>query len=383
MKQEVIILGGGVIGLSTAILLHSVGYKIKVITQKLMWDNSSDPTFASIYPAASIIPHNIEGDTAGLYKDTLPIFETLSNERPDIVRRQKHLEIGEFEQQKQEYLRLMNADVISEDQSIWGTHAPMRSRASEVYGYGFDILFVEMPDYVTFFKRIFRSMEIDIIKRTIDSGIFEEDEFKDSIFCNCLGLYGGTLVDDHLKMIPVVGILLSLPMSILLQNELLGTPISYNYLFDNLEVYSYPRKKDVLFGGTRIKIDRSLDIIPQLEDHFSNRKIPYRRINGVPVPDHIIDVNLELSTLLYGVTIPTSIINVLVGIRSVREESPRLDNVRHSGHMFPVINCYGFGGAGVTLSWGAAFFVLQEVCRITGESLSYEEAANTLLKTIL
>lgn len=60
------ILGGGVIGLTTGILLNIQGMKTKIYTEHLLGSNRSQdgnvdpPELASIYAAASIIPHSVD-----------------------------------------------------------------------------------------------------------------------------------------------------------------------------------------------------------------------------------------------------------------------------------------------------------------------------------
>ena len=62
MSSSVAVLGGGILGLTSAIALKIAGYRVTVYTEKEISDPNatSDPLFASAYPAASVIPHTVE-----------------------------------------------------------------------------------------------------------------------------------------------------------------------------------------------------------------------------------------------------------------------------------------------------------------------------------
>ncbi len=63
---KVVVLGGGVIGLTTAIVLKLHGFQVTVVSKhkfdKLYSDQISDrpPELASMHAAASVIPHSVD-----------------------------------------------------------------------------------------------------------------------------------------------------------------------------------------------------------------------------------------------------------------------------------------------------------------------------------
>jgi glycine/D-amino acid oxidase-like deaminating enzyme len=58
---RLIVLGAGVLGATVAITLRLAGHDVRVVTEKQIGDSNSqrDPSFASAYPTASIIPQSV------------------------------------------------------------------------------------------------------------------------------------------------------------------------------------------------------------------------------------------------------------------------------------------------------------------------------------
>jgi glycine/D-amino acid oxidase-like deaminating enzyme len=54
---EIVVLGAGVLGMTTAVVLRVAGHSVAIFAEKRIGDSGSDkdPWFASAYPAASII----------------------------------------------------------------------------------------------------------------------------------------------------------------------------------------------------------------------------------------------------------------------------------------------------------------------------------------
>ena len=360
MKQKAIILGGGVIGVSTAIMLHASGVDVEIVSERFLWDESNEPTFASVYPAASVIPHSVGGETKTLYDNSYAVFKQLAIHHPHMVRVQKHLELTESTFQYRDYFAWMGAEPVDSDTFIWRMAPLKRAAAAHVGGVGFDILFVEMPAYKAFLKQAVQNLQIKVTRTKINRQIFKDLSDHADVLCNCLGLTGPLYIEDDSGMEGVAGILVCSPIDRLLKNATTGTPISYNYHFDGLEVYSYPRTYDIVFGGTRISVNLDEDPIAQVCAYFKQKGLSYKLYNRIPVPDYIIEVNQELHRNLYGVDIKVELdARATLGLRPVRKGGVRLERSEPG-----VINNYGYGGAGVTLSWGAAI----EVGKLMGVS---------------
>jgi hypothetical protein len=147
-------------------------------------------------------------------------------------------------------------------------------------------------------------------------------------------------------------------------------PLSYNYtprshVFRDrdghpADVYYYPRRETCVLGGTR-----EPGVVDSRTGEFLLRREPVYetvRISGIDVPKPILTLNLDLVRQLTG-TEPTPPYRASVGFRHLAgtADDPRYEiGLRTIGER-PVVDCYGFGGAGVTLSWGAALRVV-EMC---------------------
>ncbi|MBX2821059.1 MAG: FAD-binding oxidoreductase [Rhodothermaceae bacterium] len=364
-------MGGGVIGVSTAIVLHALGYEVEIASEQFLWEHSVDPTFASVYPAASVIPHSVGGDTKKLYEGSAIVFDLFAKALPHIVRKQKHVELTEGTFEKKDYYEWIGAERMPAGDSLWGLKAPRRKGAARVEGVGFDIYFIEMPDYKEWLKESIQRLQIKRTRQKIDRHVLSNATEKYEVVCNCLGMHGPTLVEDveDGAMEGLAGVLVSIPVEGLLMNPSVHSPISYNYLFEGVEAYSYPRSRDVVLGGTRIPIDQKQDPTAQLKAYFDQQRIEYRYINTIPVPDYIIEVNQELYSQLYGVDLNIDNARAILGLRPVRKQGVRLD-VSEAG----IVNNYGYGGAGVTLSWGGAL----EAARLVGTEPDLQEVRDKL-----
>ena len=58
--KKIAIVGAGVTGLTTAILLRLSGYNVEVFSREHPVIDHKNPFFASSFPAASILPHSFK-----------------------------------------------------------------------------------------------------------------------------------------------------------------------------------------------------------------------------------------------------------------------------------------------------------------------------------
>jgi D-amino-acid oxidase len=141
------------------------------------------------------------------------------------------------------------------------------------------------------------------------------------------GLRSGELTGDT-SMVPVRG-----------QVVRLANPGLTQWLIDDDNpaglTYIVPRGRDVVCGGTADEGAADTRVDPQTE----------RAI-------------LQRTTALVPALRDAPILTRAVGLRPVRE-SVRLDQRTDAGRS--IISCYGHGGAGVTLSWGCAYDVVELV----------------------
>ena len=100
MKEHLCIIGGGISGITTGITLQLLGFETTIYTEQLVEEQTpDDPRFASLYPAASVIPHSVQsGKLEGLFPVSQRIFKKLHEVQATGVYRHRHHEI--FEQQE-------------------------------------------------------------------------------------------------------------------------------------------------------------------------------------------------------------------------------------------------------------------------------------------
>ena len=85
MNKEILIIGGGIAGVTTGIVLRLLGHPTRIVCRHWLGDADStsnwyaaEPRYASQYPAASIIPHSVRiEDEAWHMKTNLRLFEAL------------------------------------------------------------------------------------------------------------------------------------------------------------------------------------------------------------------------------------------------------------------------------------------------------------------
>ena len=100
-RRPICVIGGGVSGLTTAIVLNLLGYRVRLLTEDIIANRPDagvprEPMFASLYPAASIIPHTVA--ISGLdwhIRTSMRFYSALQFSAVSGVRRQRHFEIFE------------------------------------------------------------------------------------------------------------------------------------------------------------------------------------------------------------------------------------------------------------------------------------------------
>ena len=124
-------------------------------------------------------------------------------------------------------------------------------------------------------------------------------------------------------------------------------PVTHQYALGEM-MYIVPRINDIILGGTAIEDDESTseNVSERIDDAETWAII---RRCAVLAP--------EFSTLT-----PDDILEVKIGLRPVRPEV-RLEAERISPDRWLVSN-YGHGGAGITLSWGCAAEVASHIAAI-------------------
>jgi|GEM_PF-366680 len=365
--KSVTVLGGGVVGFTVACTLRASGLRVSLIAEQFLLDDRGreNPAFSSAYPAASVIPHSVgDVDISDLFVASQSFFSSLVTSKIPGVRTQRHFELSEHEDRLPDYThQLKNLVHLRSGSSEIPTK---RSGASKVSGFAFDCYFCDMPVYSRWLHGLATRLGVSFHRRTI--GPTFHLECRDDAIINCLG-GGGTVVFADTPVCDAVrGVLVVADY-----HAYEGSPPrSYNYTptyavypgqrGQPFDVYFYPRSGNCILGGTRQhgKYDYAAHAFVPEEPLLCETV----SVRGIEVPEPVITLNRALQRQLNDGVIG-SIRQVDVGLRftlppSAEHAPPQsIVSMAQTNHGPARINCVGFGGAGVTLSWGAAARVLE------------------------
>jgi glycine/D-amino acid oxidase-like deaminating enzyme len=385
-NQKILIIGGGISGVTTGIVLQMLGFSTHIVcahwlgdTDKALGPSHRDPRFASLYPAASVIPHTVHIDDFDWHlKSSLRIFTCLQKQRSKLLRPQRHYEIFESPRSIEPYAPQMPrfAEVTTGHRSL--NHVPRRGSETPIYGWSFEALFVEMPAYRQFLAELYLQLG-----GTVDRATITRDTLRSSssrVIMNCAGAWGPVLFDDADDSWFVKGILVRVNTGGEMPRHHESRELfSYNYHPDasvyanpdgsSADVYFYPRSDVCLLGGTRLCSDplTSQSVGPLTANAVADIESEWRGevYNGptiriplegsfdqtVAVPAPIIELNSALVQSLTSFDLKRCPMTAMIGYRH-RRQRVRLGS--ESWHDHRVVHNYGHGGAGVTLSWSSA-----------------------------
>ena len=108
-EAKVGVIGAGISGLSCALLLHSKGWDVTIISKHDPNKNINNPEFSSSVPAASIIPHSVTSNILSeLFSNSKAHFKKLFENKFPGVKQQEHFELFSDERSLPEYARNMD-----------------------------------------------------------------------------------------------------------------------------------------------------------------------------------------------------------------------------------------------------------------------------------
>ncbi|MEU9732870.1 FAD-dependent oxidoreductase [Streptomyces sp. NPDC048002] len=302
-NDEVIVVGGGVIGLTTAVLLAERGRRVRVWTR--------DPVERTTSAVAGALwwPYKIE--PIALARDwalrSLEVYAELAD-RPEATGvRMVEGVLGE-------------GDLDGADSWTAGRVPGLRrATAEESGGTGLwaRLPLIDMPAHLPWLRERFRAAGGSIETRTVSS----LTEAGAPVVVNCTGLGARTLVPDP-ALRPVRGQL------VVVENPGIDTWLTSSDASGEM-AYFFPQPGRLLLGGTAEDGAWSLEPDPKVADAIVRRCAEVRpEIAGARVLEH------------------------RVGLRPVR------DAVRLERELLPdgrvLVHNYGHGGAGVTVAWGCA-----------------------------
>jgi D-amino-acid oxidase len=303
MNHPIAIIGAGVSGLTSGVILAENGFEVRLFSADLLSETTSAVAAAMWFPydaepAEKVVPWALE---------SYEVFRALSHDPATGV---SLIELRQFRR--------------SEDLQIpaWAETFSARSTRSNEF-----VITVPLSDssiYLNYLRT--RLLAAD---GKLTTGIrFEKPEDVDPAFgvvINCAGIGARTLVSDpdlepHRGQVVLVEKL-----------DLRGAVVCD----DPPLMYVIPRTNDCVFGGTN-----------EISD------------NLVPDPDVTAAIMSECSAVLN--IAPPQKIATRVGLRPYRKSGVRVEANRLADGRAMIHN-YGHGGAGFTLSWGCARTVLELV----------------------
>lgn len=307
--REVLVIGGGVSGLSAAIVLAEAGYTVQVAAREFGEGTTSAVAAAFWYPYHAYP----EGQVTRLAAVSLRRFATLAVTEPGAgVRRLEALEV---------FPTPVGAPAWSSAAEEFTAVDPAELPEGFRGGYRFRTAVVETAIYLDWLKARAAAVGVTIVHRSFAS--LDEGLATCPAVIDCAGLGARELAADP-SLHAVRG------QIVRVDNPGLGRVLIDEHSGPAI-TYIVPRSQDVVLGGTS-------------EAHQEDR---------TPDPEHtrqILARCIALEPRLAGARVRS----VAVGLRPARP-SLRLEVDPADPR---IIHNYGHGGAGVTLSWGCAEAVL-------------------------
>lgn len=308
MSGDVIVVGGGVIGLTTAVVLAESGHRVR------LWTRDPVGRTTSAVAGALVWPYRIEPArrVGGWLEESLDRYALMAR-RPE--------ETG---------VRVAEGLMTDTPLSVLGAWASRvgglrEARADELpdgYGQGLRaaVPLIDMPVHLRYLKGRLRSAGGTVELRTVST--FEEPAADASAVVNCTGLGSRELAAD-VTLHPVRGQL------VVVENPGIDEWFVASVPGSSDTTYVMPQPYGVLLGGTAT--ENSWDLRPDPAEAAA-----------------VVARCAEISPALAG----ARVLEHRVGLRPARHRV-RLESVRLPGGG-RVVHNYGHGGAGVTVAWGCA-----------------------------
>jgi D-amino-acid oxidase len=314
--MDILILGGGVSGLTTGLRLLEAGHRVRIWTRDWPSATTSSVAAAIWYPYKAYPEDKVTAWGAEAFR----VFASLA---------------------AVEDAGILLADVLellpAPTPDPWWVSAVSgfrHARPEELPpgyhdGYVFAAPVIEMPIYLDYLQRRFRAAGGAISQRAVAS--LEEALAESSVVVNCTGLGARELLGDT-DLHPSRGQVVRIRPNGFRRSLLDDTGA-------NAVAYIVPRQTDIVLGGTDDEGNASTEPDPAV-----TRDILRRCARLDPA---------------FATVSEADILSVACGLRPVRstvrlEAEPRAD-----GRL--IVHNYGHGGAGVTLSWGCASEVVHLV----------------------
>ena len=306
-RGRAIVVGTGVIGLTTALTALRAGFRVTISADRLPAETTSAKAGASFKPHE--VAHNHLADVViqESWDEFSRIVERFGSDATG-VRMHTHWEASSVPRPRPWY-----ADVV-QDATEWASpDVPGGYR----FGWSYRTFFIDVPIFLGWLEGEIRDAggAFERVTRPY-ADLGELERLPVEVVFNCTGMGAQVLANDD-QMMPMKGQIAVVP----------ATPgMDWSISADGF--YVYPRRGETVLGGT---VERGID----------NETVDPSAVQLIVRGNRRILPDLD----------PASVIRTYAGARPYRHGSIRLevDPVARK-----VIHNYGHGGAGFTLCWGSA-----------------------------
>lgn len=372
--EKILVIGAGVSGLTTALVLNAAGYDTRIISRGRPLSVKPDPFFISHYPSASVIPHSFfSADAEKIFRWSKSVFRSLHKMNFSGISSHTHYELFHMPREDSWYLRLMdNASTIPASDLPFRIPGDYDIKTAWTYECYF-------ADWTAYYPALLEQYKLQGgTVEYIELGKEDLSRRKEEIIVNCSELGSAALFPETFsEMKLLAGHLLYIddPET---GNQDRAETISYNITppasvyglgpDHPMDVYSYRRKDGWVLGGSRIPatINRQMEIVSDYPE----------LLNAQSYPRQIFELNREVILDHYGTDLRK--LSEPIPKFSYRLNHPAEDGLMIKKEIFDdkqIVHNVGHGGAGVTMSWGCSLKVLD---LITGKKTNYNEIMNKL-----
>jgi D-amino-acid oxidase len=297
--REIVVAGGGVSGLTTAIVLAERGHRVEIRTRERRGN-------ASVIAAAVWEPYKTAASERSVRwaRRSYQAFDALARE--------------ESEASGVRMVPLFERTAPPFEEPWW--REVVRGYRGAGESFFAEVPIIETPRYLPYLEARFSKAGGRVVDGAIDE--LAKAASKDGIVINCTGLGARTLASDR-ALIPVRG------QVVRVENPGVERCSIDDSVGPGAMTYVIPRSDGCVIGGTY--------------EEGEDREL---------VDPQVIEAMLERARALEPALKNARVLNTAVGVRPYRAE-PRIEREELGGGVVAIHN-YGHGGAGFTLSWGCA-----------------------------
>jgi D-amino-acid oxidase len=314
--MRVVVLGGGVTGLTTALSLLRAGCRVQVVAAAPVEGSTSYLAAAIWFPTHVGPPDRV----AAWGSRTFTVLADQAAGGVPGVSMRESLMLYREPPGAPEWAASVGAVRAATDAELPGDYP---------YGLRFAVPLVEMPRYLPWLVRRVEREGGELIRRRVSSLDELVDDSVDAIV-NCSGLAARSIVGDT-SVYPVRG------QIVRVTNPGLTLSVRDEH-HPGGRAYVHPRAEDCILGGT-------------LEEHNWDTTV------DLAAAEAIVRRCRDIAPALADAQVVEHIVGLRPGRPTVRleEAAPTRGGVR-------ILHNYGHGGSGITLSWGCAAAVTELLC---------------------